>query len=342
MMSHITDFLPQYRELNALFTNVVSRGTINYSEQKMITDFYRQSSDVKVFEKIILDIVLEKDKSTCTLLLSGIKTEVQNNIRLYESAKDLLDSIDTMRICSSEVKRYDPTINYQLKNVQEHLKEVKEIDGELDSVGFREHSQWEEDRLWKQRESAKDYYDKEKIILKQLYDEKIEFQNETSRYTCNLFNNIYSLSLAFLKIVNCYIVPKASVIEEEEATEEITEEIENKIDPPPLLTIEPDMIFKTKSFDKLLILEQKLINDKYLSKDLHWVSTHDNGKTDIRKLVTFLTALIDNNYFLPNRDPKIKTFFESRYHISIGQNFEKRRREPLVAEYKVAFYDYPF
>ncbi|MEG0518167.1 MAG: hypothetical protein RR555_04780 [Bacteroidales bacterium] len=177
-MSHIKVFLPQYRELNTLLANIVNSGTVSYNQQVIITLFYEKFSDAKEFEEMIIDVILEKDKSTCTLLLSGMKTEVQNNIRLYESAKDLLDSIDTMRICTSEVKRYDPTINYQLKNVQEHSKEVKEIDGELDSMGFREHSQWEEDKLWKQRESAKEYYDKEKIILKQLYDEKREFQRQ--------------------------------------------------------------------------------------------------------------------------------------------------------------------
>lgn len=275
-MSHITDFLPQYRELNTLFTNVVSSNAISYGEQKVITLFYRQFSEVKLFEKMILDIILEKDKPTCTLLLSSIKTEVENNIRLYESAKDLLDSIDTMRICTSEVKRYDPTINYQLEKVQEHSKEVKDIDGELDSMGFREHTQWEEDKLWKQREVAKKYYDKEKIILKQLYDEKREFQNEASKYTCNLFNNICSLSIAFLKIVNCYITPKTLVIEAEEAIEEATEEIENKIEPTPSLVIEPDTIFMAKRFEKLPILEQKLISDEYLSEDLHWIATHKN------------------------------------------------------------------
>ena len=74
------------------------------------------------------------------------------------------------------------------------------------------------------------------------------------------------------------------------------------------------MIFRTKMFEKFLILEQKLIADKYLkeetrNKELHWISTHENGKPDIKRLVTFLAGMLDNNYFLPNKDPKIKVFF---------------------------------
>jgi hypothetical protein len=89
-------------------------------------------------------------------------------------------------------------------------------------------------------------------------------------------------------------------------------------------------------------LEKKLIEDKYLNPELHWISVHENGKPDIKRLVTFLVGLLDNKYFLPGRDPKIKNFFESRYHITIGQNFERKRREPLLGDYKAVFHDYPF
>ena len=106
--------------------------------------------------------------------------------------------------------------------------------------------------------------------------------------------------------------------------------------------IEADMIFRLKIYDKFLLLENKLIKDKYLNEELHWISMHDNGKVDIKRLVIFLTGLVENNYFLPNRDPKIKIFFESRYNVTIGQNFEKKRRESLMSEYKEVFYDYPF
>jgi hypothetical protein len=34
--------------------------------------------------------------------------------------------------------------------------------------------------------------------------------------------------------------------------------------------------------------------------------------------------------------------FESRYHITIGQNFERKRREPLLGEFKAVFYNYAF
>ena len=90
------------------------------------------------------------------------------------------------------------------------------------------------------------------------------------------------------------------------------------------------------------MLEQRLVKDKYLNENLHWTSTHENGRLDIKRLVVFLAGLHANNYFLPNRDPKIKHYFETRYYIKIGQNFDKRRRELLADDYKIIFHDYPF
>jgi hypothetical protein len=106
--------------------------------------------------------------------------------------------------------------------------------------------------------------------------------------------------------------------------------------------IELDTIFSTDKYAKLLTLEQKFINDKYLNTELHWIFTHKNRKPDIKRLVIFLVALMDNKYFLPGKDPKIKSFFESRYHISIGQNFERKRRNLFLDQYQSVFFEYKF
>lgn len=65
-------------------------------------------------------------------------------------------------------------------------------------------------------------------------------------------------------------------------------------DPVPQSGIEPDMVFRTRMYEKFLALEQKLLNDKYLDTELHWISLHDNGKPDIKRLVMFLVGLLDN------------------------------------------------
>lgn len=114
-------------------------------------------------------------------------------------------------------------------------------------------------------------------------------------------------------------------------------------DPPTeLKSISPEEIFRSRMFDKFRELETRLVKSGDLGEDLHWQAKHKNDKPDIKRLVAFLAGLIAHDYFLPNRDTSIKRFFEERYRIPIGQNFERRRREPLMKIYRTIFYDLPF
>jgi hypothetical protein len=195
-------------------------------------------------------------------------------------------------------------------------------------------------RLSQDEERLDNLYKKEQEKLQLLYEQQKESDNHASRYIKNQFDNINQLGCAFLSLLNNYYpVEKENIpspIPEPE-TEEAEKSVSEKM---PI--IEPDMIFRSRIYDKFLTLEQKLIADKYLNEDLRWVSIHENGKMDIKNLIIFLVGLLDNNYFLPNKDPKIKKFFEVRYSISIGQNFEKSRRKKFADDYKVIFSEYNF
>jgi len=183
--------------------------------------------------------------------------------------------------------------------------------------------------------------------LSELSGEEEKERKRVAPFGKNFFPVIYQLSKELAVYINAYIPEGGNIaidyskISEQNSTSNMPEKNDVKVE-----FEEPNLIFKTRMFEKFLVLERKLVTDKYLAenpnKELHWISTHENGKPDIKKLVTFLVGLLDNNYFLPNKDPKIKTFFESRYHITIGQNFERKRREPLRNEYKIVFHDYQF
>lgn len=326
----ITDFLPQYREINTLFANIASKGNVSYFEQTVIADSYHKFKDIKAFEEMVLGLVVEKDSQTSLLLLSGIKSEIENNIRQYESEKELFNSIDMIEVCKRYSNLYDSDIKEQLKATNELWRELKKVDGSLDMAGCGKYTQQDEDELWRKHAYLTELYNEEKEKLTSLYEMQHEKKREVLKYRENLFCEIYSLSLSLHSIIKCYIKDenKINIVEDEK--------------PKIILEIEPDTIFRIKMFDKFLSLEQKLIKDNYLNVHLQWLSTHDNGKIDIKRLVIFLTALVENRYFLPERDPKIKTFFEARYNVTIGQNFERKRRETLLNEYKIVFHDYPF
>lgn len=338
-ISILIDLLPQYRLLNSLYQTMVDSFVLNFESQCHITDFYNNFKDKQVFEKAILNLLISTDNEKQIQIISNLRTEISKNIDLYIIDKDFFDEIDTLHICT---KRHDP-IRIQ---IDEHQKDANELWQELTQVrNSLESASWKNDkislqRLTKEEERIENLYKKEQAKLKLLYIQQKESDNHAIQYITNQFGNIYDLGYTFLSLLESYYpIEKENILESEPTSVdvEIISEKEQEQD-----EIDPNMIFRTGKYEKFLTLEPKLIADKYLNKELHWVSTHENGKPDIKRLITFLTALLDNGYFLPNKDPKIKVFFELRYQITIGQNFERKRRESLLGEYNAVFYDYPF
>lgn len=186
------------------------------------------------------------------------------------------------------------------------------------------------------------------------------YSNNFIRHTNKNMNNNKVYSPFYIQSLRDKNIIRQSQIDENETDNTIDAIIENNelysptiqvedkkvdevIDIEKITPIDPDMIFRSdEMYNKFQKLEQKLIADKYLDENLNWISRHDNRTVDIKSLVTFLVGLVESRYFLPNKDPKIKIFFETRYTVTIGQNFERSRRTPLLDQYPVIFHDYKF
>lgn len=214
-MNSINTLLPQYREINIITTNVIKNNWVNDEEQKVITEFYHKYSDLKVFEQMILDIIQKQDIKAYSLLLSGIRNIIGNNIDLYESTSDLLNKIDTTDIYKEEIKLLQNPIDRQLRITTESYKELYEVNKSLDNIGYRDHSLQEKEILWIKHEQLTKEYNEEKEKLSVLYDQQKEMRNEFSKYNKNLFSKIHTLSISFLSVINSY-----NLVEEKEKEKE--------------------------------------------------------------------------------------------------------------------------
>lgn len=181
-------------------------------------------------------------------------------------------------------------------------------------------------------------------LLRENREELTILDNERYRYrqenvawiVKDYYTGIFDMSRSYVAILDSYFP-----VEEKTATAvPTTKESDEKLTE--VKIISPDEIFRSRMYDKFRELEARLIKLGDLNDKLHWQAKHKNDKPDIKRLVTFLAGLLANGYFLPNRDTAIKRFFEERYRIAIGQNFERRRREPLLKIYRTIFYDLPF
>ena len=67
MAGEIQIMIPQYGELNRIYSDFIISHTFSFDRQKFITDFYKQYNDTKAFEAAILELVLDKPKEQYTL-----------------------------------------------------------------------------------------------------------------------------------------------------------------------------------------------------------------------------------------------------------------------------------
>ena len=72
MAGEILIMIPQYGELNRIYSDFIVSHTFSFDKQKFITNFYKQYNDTKAFEAAILELVLDKQKEQYTLSLIHI------------------------------------------------------------------------------------------------------------------------------------------------------------------------------------------------------------------------------------------------------------------------------
>lgn len=112
---------------------------------------------------------------------------------------------------------------------------------------------------------------------------------------------------------------------------------------PPLDSIE-DIILGVGNVNKFLQMEETFLNpkDPYLTKseddELHW-------KKHKRDLIALILLLREYKYFslilFDTRRNDFKLFFEKRYNLNIGQQFEEKKAKNIkLDDYKLTFYSF--
>jgi hypothetical protein len=171
-MPSITEILPQYTQLNAIIRNVVSRNEILFGEQQFATDFHSQFDNIQSFETMLIDLTMSAEPERHKTLTESLSVEIQNNIRLILSDKSVFENLNIQNACEKYTNQYETQISNQLHNTQKYWKELSEANNSLDAIGFRQHTDLEEKRLWEKHETLTEKYNAEKLILNDLYEKQ--------------------------------------------------------------------------------------------------------------------------------------------------------------------------
>jgi len=201
----ITDILPKYTQLNTIISEVSNRQSIEFSEQQFVANFYAQFDNLQSFEAMLIDLSMQTEMERCKTLTESISVEIQNNIRLISSNKSVLENLAIEKACEKFAKQYDTQIDDQLHNTQKYWKELSEVSNSLDAIGFRQHTEQEEKRLWEKHKTLSEKYNSEKATLNDLYEKQKVARKTAEKYQENCFPKILSLSHKLNEITQKYI-----------------------------------------------------------------------------------------------------------------------------------------
>ena len=132
MADNIQTMIPRYGELNRIYRDYIDNRVFSFDRQKFISDFYLEYSDTKSFEAAILELVLDRQKEQCTLILNSLKTEIEKSIQAYETYPISDSAIE--RVCYQHMEIYSLEIEAQLDVTRSLSKPLNEASNRYDSI----------------------------------------------------------------------------------------------------------------------------------------------------------------------------------------------------------------
>ncbi|MEG0518450.1 MAG: hypothetical protein RR555_06235 [Bacteroidales bacterium] len=151
-MSQITDFLPQLQQVNVIYSNFIECDELEYNNYRKVVDFYYENKDVAQFEKMILDLLFEKEKQTTSIVLQSIRSEVEKDISIYRENIFTFDGVDSECI-SDDVQTYDHDIEKLVVESNKHGMELCRVINIIDRKSENPEGVTHDD-LWNTYETA--------------------------------------------------------------------------------------------------------------------------------------------------------------------------------------------
>ena len=206
----LTDLLPQYRSVNALYRETVERSVLSFDVQCDVTVFYNEFNDIQAFEKAILNFLLSADKERQLQIIANLQTEIGKNIEIYTANKTLFDGFDTIKVCSDRYNPLENEVRGQLKDTNNLWQELTQVKNSLESASWN-NDKIRIERLTKEHKRLEDLYKKEQKKLEALYQQQKESDNHAAKNAENVFAQICGLSSTFASLLNNYFLAEKTL-----------------------------------------------------------------------------------------------------------------------------------
>lgn len=203
-MSQITDFLPQLQQLRTIYTDFVELDEIDFEAFRKVVDFYHTHRDVGLFEKMMLDILFEKDKQTLTIVLSSLKGELDKILEIYYNNDGIFDESEPEAISDNiEMSNY--------LQIEELIEKLNGCGAQFCEVADMVNQKVErpeglsDDDAWNRYDTVLAQHQSITEQLHAVYQKHKECNAIAKRYHFNPFASLCDLLETFQEIVEKYI-----------------------------------------------------------------------------------------------------------------------------------------
>lgn len=203
-MSQITEFLPQLQQLRTIYTDFIELDEMDFDAFRKAVDFYYRHRDVGQFEKMMLDILFEKDKQTMVIVLSSLKGELAKVIEIYNDNDGTFDD--------AEPEAFNDDIEMSTCHQIEELVETLNACGaefadiiDMVSRKTKRPDEVSEDEMWNKYDVILAQHQSITEQLYAAYQKHKECGAIAKRYHFNPFPSLCDLLETFQEIVEKYL-----------------------------------------------------------------------------------------------------------------------------------------
>lgn len=203
-MTQITEFLPELQHLRAIYTDFIELDQMDFEAYRKVVDFYYAHQDVGLFEKMMLDMLFEKDKQTLAIVLLSLKNELDKILEIYYNNDGTFDEAEPECISNNIEMNY--------------YSEIEELIPKLNSCGAEFYKYAEmvnqeverpeglsDDEAWDKYESVLAQHQAITEQLYEVYQKHKECDAIAKRYHFNPFASLCDLLETFQEIVEKYL-----------------------------------------------------------------------------------------------------------------------------------------
>jgi hypothetical protein len=345
--SYIINLLVRYGSLNSIYNEVFETKKLTVSQQRIIYNFHKDFKNTELFETELLSFFLSDNQTKNLNIVNLLKLKIQSSISLYDENLLFVSKINVYEVCYYYVEDlYKNRIKLISDRVWEYGKKRRDLNREIEPPFWEPLSKEKEARIRidLKRYEALEIEAKEELNV--IYCESNKDRDEIFKYKKNVFNDLRELGLRFISIINSCFVELKEIVDEESQINPKSIGCFNKKESNKVFKnneIKESDIFRPNMFVKLLGLEKRLLKEGLLDDNLKWNPAPSPGITALRLVIVFIVRLDTNGYFMSKASDKQKReFFESRYSVEIGQNFEENRRDRYLKKYHGVYSDYLF